>query len=208
MCEGITITFLGHACFRLTYRGFSLVLDPYDASGLPGMRPLCVQADAVLCSHGHYDHAYTRAVTLSGTAAKSPFSVSAIECPHDDAGGAKRGMNKIHILEAGGLRAAHFGDIGCGLTDAQARALSGLDAAMLPVGGFYTIDAAQADAICRRIAPTVVIPMHYRTERAGLPEIATVEPFLALRRDAVRHESDSLLLTKGMKRQTAVLRQK
>ncbi|NCB64414.1 MAG: Zn-dependent hydrolase, partial [Clostridia bacterium] len=61
MNEGITITFLGHSCFRMTYRGFSLVLDPYDASGLPGMRPLSVQADAVLCSHGHYDHAFTQA---------------------------------------------------------------------------------------------------------------------------------------------------
>ncbi len=208
MNEGITITFLGHACFKLTCRKFSLLLDPYDAAMLPGMPPLRVRADAVLCSHGHDDHCFTRAVTLSGTAESSPFTVTAIECPHDDAGGRKRGMNKIHILEAEGLRVAHFGDIGCDLTDAQAQALSGLDAAMIPVGGYFTVDAKQADAICRRIAPTVVIPMHYRTDRAGLPEIGTVEPFLALRRDVVRYESDAFLLTKDTPRQTAVLTQK
>ena len=57
---------------------------------------------------------------------------------------------------------AHLGDLGCGLTPEQAEALSGLDALLIPVGGFYTIDAGQAKAVVDQLKPRVVVPMHYR----------------------------------------------
>ena len=41
---------------------------------------------------------------------------------------------------------AHLGDLGCELEPEQLEALKGLDALMIPVGGFYTIDAKQARA--------------------------------------------------------------
>jgi len=33
----------------------------------------------------------------------------------------------------------------------------------VPVGGTYTIDAQEAFAICKRLEPNIVIPMHYKT---------------------------------------------
>lgn len=86
---------------------------------------------------------------------------------------------------------AHFGDLGCALTDAQANALQGVDVALIPVGGFYTIDAAQAKATADRIGAKVVVPMHYRTARFGLEPIATLDEFLRLCADPVLLDRDT-----------------
>jgi L-ascorbate metabolism protein UlaG (beta-lactamase superfamily) len=41
---------------------------------------------------------------------------------------------------------------------------------MIPVGGHYTIDAAQAKKVLDQLQPMVAIPMHYKTEvNAGWP---------------------------------------
>ena len=48
---------------------------------------------------------------------------------------------------------------------------------MIPVGGFFTIDAGTANAICERMKPEVIIPMHYRTDKCEFP-IAGVDEFL------------------------------
>ena len=55
-----------------------------------------------------------------------------------------------------------------------------LDAALVPVGGTYTVDAAGAKAVCEALNPKCVIPMHYRHAPCGLPDVAGVEDFLAL----------------------------
>jgi L-ascorbate metabolism protein UlaG (beta-lactamase superfamily) len=34
---------------------------------------------------------------------------------------------------------------------------------MIPVGGFYTIDAKQATEVVNQLNPKIVIPMHYKT---------------------------------------------
>ena len=46
--------------------------------------------------------------------------------------------------------------------------LKHLDAILIPVGGYYTIDAAQAKAVVDDLAPRVVIPMHYRSDHFRL----------------------------------------
>ena len=53
------------------------------------------------------------------------------------------------------------------LPDSQIRILHGVDALMIPVGGYYTIDAATARALVERIEPAVTFPMHYRGEGFG-----------------------------------------
>ena len=69
MTEAVTIQWLGHSCFRMEYRGFSLVTDPYEDGYVPGLAPLRVSADAVFCSHGHGDHSAEPCVALSGKTA-------------------------------------------------------------------------------------------------------------------------------------------
>ena len=166
----ITLTYYGHSCFVLEKDGYRIALDPYD-SHVPGYPPLKITAQAVYCSHGHMDHAYTDAVTITA-GGENPFTVKEYDIPHDDAGGSLRGMNTIRVFEAEGLRIAHFGDIGCELPPDYVKALKGLDVAMVPVGGFYTIDAVQAKALRERIAPKVLVPMHYRRGAAGFDVIA------------------------------------
>lgn len=170
------ITWLGHACFMVEYEGYRVVIDPFR--DVPGFRDTCAEAEQVLCSHGHYDHAYRKGVTLH-LGKESPFTVETVDCFHDEKGGALRGRNTIHILRAGGLTLVHLGDLGHPLSEAQAAKLRHCDVLLVPVGGTYTVDAAGAAEIVKVLQPRVTVPMHYRGADFGFSNIAAVEPFLA-----------------------------
>lgn len=170
------ITWLGHSCFSLESGGYKLVVDPY--TDVPGCGPLQVEADAVFCSHDHFDHNYLPAVTLR-QGGESPFSVHTLKTWHDDRQGALRGENLVHVFRAEGLTVVHLGDLGELLTDRQAEELAGCDALLLPIGGTYTIDAVQAKEVMEQVKPRVVIPMHYRGPGFGFDDIGRLEPFLA-----------------------------
>ena len=62
---------------------------------------------------------------------------------------------------------------------------------LIPVGGFYTIDAAQAQALCSALKPRIVVPMHYRSDTCGLSNVAPAEDFLRLRSDVVYAHSSA-----------------
>lgn len=204
MQTAITITWHGHACFCAEFDNYRIVLDPYAHGSVPGHANLSLSAHQVLCSHGHGDHNFAQAVDLL-PAKPSPWQVTPLASFHDDVEGAKRGPNTIHILQAGGFKIVHLGDQGCALTVEQANALQGLDALLIPVGGFYTIDAAQAQAIVQQLQPRVVIPMHYRTDAFGLPVIGRLEDFLVLRQDTKVYPGNTITITKDTANQTAVL---
>ena len=127
------LTWLGHACFLLEEDGYRIVLDPY--TGVAGYPPLHIQAHAVFCSHGHFDHHATDCVELLPER-ESPFTVREVETFHDDRGGALRGTNTVRIFTAGGLSVAHLGDLGHQLTVEQAAAIGPVDAVLVPVGVF------------------------------------------------------------------------
>ena len=194
----------GHSCFTLDTAQGRVVLDPYLEDSVPGLSPLHLSADLVLCSHGHQDHNARDAVALTG----APVSLQVEEIPtfHDDRQGALRGPSLIHVISAEGLRVAHLGDLGCALTPEQAGRLQGLDALLVPVGGYYTIDAGQAKALVDALRPRVVVPMHYRSDTFGYDVLAPLEDYLALCRDVVRYPGNTLELTAGTPAQTAVLR--
>lgn len=199
------ITWLGHSCFIVESQGYQIVLDPYQDGSVPGFAPVRVEADQVLCSHGHGDHSGTECVSLRQGAA-SPFTVETIDTWHDDKNGAKRGPNTIHILSDGQCRIAHLGDLGCGLTSGQKDKLRRLTALLIPVGGFFTINAAQAKALVDELAPTVAIPMHYRGRGFGYPVIGKVDKFTKLCGNVITYPSSELELTPQTIRQTAVLK--
>lgn len=198
------IRWLGHACFRFESEGSSLVLDPYEDHRVPGVGTVRAEADAVLCSHGHGDHNAVENIALTGR--PCTLSVEVHNCFHDDKAGALRGTNKIHIISDGPVRVAHCGDLGHRPEGALLEALKGLDALLVPVGGYYTMDAAAAHALAEAVQPKVVIPMHYRVDgRFGYAEIGTLDEFLALRTDVVRYEGNEIEITPQSEKQTAVL---
>lgn len=201
----IQIKWLGHSCFRVECEDYAIVLDPFEPGSVPGFKDIEEVADQVLCSHEHHDHNYRAGVTLRDDGRKNPFTVTALPSFHDDCQGAKRGPNTIHLLEAEGLRVAHFGDVGVMPAPEVLEQLQNLDAIMLPVGGFYTVGPKEAQEIVKAISPRVVIPMHYRSDRFGFDVLGTVEDFLEGGGRWMRCDTDTLEVTPNMSQYIAVL---
>ena len=174
----MTLTWNGHSCFTLDTGAGRAVFDPYEPGSVPGWTLPPLAAEAVLCSHGHHDHCHAAGVKQTRMA--PGFTVETVDCWHDEVHGAKRGSNIIHIVTAEGKRFVHLGDLGHTLTAEQAAAVGRPEVLMIPVGGYYTIDAPTAKALCDRLRPRLIVPMHYRGDGFGYAEIETVEPFLRL----------------------------
>lgn len=170
------ITWYGHACFGVESEGYRIVLDPYEK--VRGYADPHLTANAVLCSHDHFDHNCRAAVTVEPAA--SPFTVDTVATCHDDQGGKLRGKNTVHIMKAEGVTVVHLGDLGHRLTEAQAAPLRGCDVLLIPVGGTYTVDGAGAKAVAEALTPRIVVPMHYRRGDIGFESIAPLEEFLRL----------------------------
>lgn len=171
--------FLGHAAVLLTSEdGTTLLIDPYNPGGFGGRmnyRPIPYRADAVVCSHDHLDHC---AVNHLGNSPHlineddegyGPFEVIRHAAFHDEYGGRRRG-GVVDVLEirVDGLKLVHLADVGHSPSAALVEPLRGADVLFVPVGGFFTIGAAQAHEWKRRLAPRRCVPVHYRTERCTL----------------------------------------
>ncbi|MBR3131985.1 MBL fold metallo-hydrolase [Candidatus Saccharibacteria bacterium] len=175
------IEYLGHSCFRLDDE---LVVDPYKDGSVPGLAPLRVSGVKVICSHGHADHSGVECVEIDNSRECS-FKIEEVPSFHDDAKGALRGPNTIFVITSGsGEKLVHLGDLGHFPNDEQLEKISDADYLLIPVGGYYTIDAKTAMEICLASRPKRIIPMHYRTSDSGYPEIATVDEFLKLAEEA------------------------
>lgn len=169
------ITYLGHACFRLKGRLGTVITDPYEAKvgwSLPN-----VSADVITVSHNHFDHNNVKAVRntarrdhpfiidAAGEYEVGGISVFGVNSYHDSEEGTHRGSNLIFNIFFDELRVCHLGDLGTLPTPEQFESIGGVDVLLCPVGGQTTIDAAQATQIIRKLEPSIVIPMHYRTDK-------------------------------------------
>lgn len=198
----MNITYFGHSCFCVEEDDFRIIFDPYENGSVPGCGDLDEEADKVICSHGHSDHNAAGQIRLR-QGHRDPFSVSVIHSFHDNKKGRLRGQNDITIVK-GTFSAAHMGDIGCELTDEQYALLRGVDVLMIPVGGFFTIDASQARKMADRIGARVTIPMHYKGKGFGYPVIGTVSKFTELSSDTSYYGSQ-ITIDRDTPRQTAVM---
>ena len=197
------ITWNGHSCFTVKTQEGSVVLDPYEDGKVPGLGPLRLEADAVLCSHEHGDHNFRAGVSLTGR----PFGVrvEAIPSWHDEVCGRKRGSNTIHVLYAEGMKLVHLGDLGTELNREQIETLAEPDILLIPIGGYYTINAVQALEIVEQLRPRVTVPMHFRRGGMGYDVIATPDEFLARCPNVVEYPGNTLTVDLQTPAQTAVL---
>ena len=178
------ITYIGHACFCMSAKdGTRVITDPYDAS--VGLAMLPLHAELITMSHEHHDHNCEEMIVGAPKIARGPELAAAggvtarvVRSWHDDAQGEKRGANFIRIFGIDGLKVVHMGDQGCMTDEDVLEAISGADVMMIPVGGFYTVDAQEAKAIIEAARPKCVIPMHFRTAHGNYSVIADHRAFL------------------------------
>jgi L-ascorbate metabolism protein UlaG (beta-lactamase superfamily) len=200
------ITWLGHAAFLITTEdGVKILTDPYEADSYDGAlayQPIEEEADVVTVSHQHADHYHPKGlkgdpdiVIGPGTQTIGGLTFKGIPSFHDPSDGRERGENTIFVFEADGITVCHFGDVGHVLNDEQLSEIGHVDVALIPVGGFYTIDAREATEILEKIGPSIVIPMHFQTKACSFP-IATVDDFLKEKEHVERLGSSEISLTK------------
>jgi len=188
----IKVTWLAHSCFLLENEtGARLLMDPYDEC--TGYQVPKIKADLVTTSHKHGDHAnldmvegdssnYTLIDTV-GSFEELGFKVNGVAAKHDDEGGQKRGDIIIYVVECENVRICHLGDLGHRLNQSQIDAIGHVDVLMIPVGGFYTIDAKTAKEVVDDLNPLVVMPIHYKTDSSTYP-IESEQAFLDLMQKA------------------------
>lgn len=175
------IVYLGHSSFLLKGNDYSLVIDPYQNGSVPNLRfPNVEPVDVVVCSHEHADHNARELVNIKD----NPASVGAISAtvPHDDCGGAKRGLNKIHMFDIEGYKVVHLGDTGCLLDEKTLEPFKNCDILLAPINGFYTIGSRELKEIANIIKPRILIPMHYymKEYNSGYPDGNMIEEFKKL----------------------------
>lgn len=152
------IQYLGHSCFKIESEGFSVILDPYEKGSVPGLRDLDEEANLCLCSHEHGDHNGRDCVKITDAGKRNPFEIERLYSWHDDAQGALRGSNIIHILHAEGRSIVHLGDLGCMPETEQIENMRGADVVLVPAGGHYTAPPEKMARLISLLAPKTVIP--------------------------------------------------
>lgn len=172
----------GHSCFKVICENGTVVFDPYAPGSVPGLELPELKADAVICSHGHSDHCAPERIILSGH--KPEMKLRQIETFHDSKHGELRGRNLVSVISSEGMNLAHLGDLGHELSGTQLEELGSIDVLLIPIGGYYTIDAAQAKRITDAVKPRIIVPMHYRRGAQGIQQVCGVDRFLELFRSA------------------------
>jgi L-ascorbate metabolism protein UlaG (beta-lactamase superfamily) len=203
------VRWLGHSCFLITSgRGIKILTDPYGKNvsyTLPKVAP-----DIVTLSHHHFDHnAYWRAegnprivkrtsdfyeeheVNVKGESVK----FKGIPTYHDTSLGKKKGPNTILVWSLDDIYFCFLGDLGHIPSEKEYETMGKVDVLFVPVGGLTTIAAKEASDIVNRLSPSLVFPMHFKTEFGGeaLCNILSddVSIFLARMRDVRKLDTDS-----------------
>jgi len=195
------IRWLGHSSFLIeSERGIKIITDPFDET--LGYKLPRIKVNIVTVSHEHFDHNYVRGIKGRPIVFKGPvkreshkMEFKGISTYHDSVFGSKRGPNTIFIIKADGLKLCHLGDLGHILSPDKLTEIGSIDILFIPVGGFYTIDSAQATQIVNDIKPRITIPMHYKTEAIEF-SIDTVDLFLSNKDNVKRLESNELEIRK------------
>ena len=204
------IQWLGHACFKITENGYSIVIDPYNSDYTEGYPKLDITADKLLISHENYGHNYRDGVKLSGRDEnESPFTIKSFEVDHDSVNGIMRGKCLVHIIEANGVRVAHMSDIGTQLNGGQISQLMDLDAIMVTAGSLTGLPSEAVQRMYEELFPKVLIPMHYRDGVRGPRRLETINDLINKFETpdfAKFYNTDTIEITADIEPQIAVLK--
>lgn len=193
---------LGHACVSLTDgRGTCLLIDPYESGEFDGRlryEPIDVEPDYVVSSHAHADHAAFDAVPgtfqIVDSGRAGSFEIGRVKAFHDEYGGRRRG-GSIDILKitVDEQVIVHLSDVGHSPITSVCAQLGQPDILLVPVGGFFTIGAAQAWEWIERLNPRCAIPVHQRTPACEL-QIRDTSGIAAWRSESIAWKSSPIVV--------------
>jgi len=180
------ITYLGHSCFKISGKKINILTDPFDPAFV-GLKLGKQDADVVTISHAHPDHNYLGLMKnddylLLDSAGEFEIKESefiGVEASHGVVDGVDKGKINMFSFEVDGVKIAHLGDLGTELSGKQLDCLDGVDILLIPVGGYYTLDAETAVKVVTQIEPKIVIPMHFKAGQKieNIDKLTTAEDF-------------------------------
>lgn len=189
------VKYLGHSAFIITSdSGLKIITDPYTTAPSLTYGEITESADIVTVSHDHLDHCNAagvggnpQVVKGAGRVVVRGIEFNGIAGYHDEVRGRMRGNNTIFCFDVDGMRVCHLGDLGHLLDDRQVLEIGDVDILLIPVGGYFTIDARAASQVCNQLKPGIIMPMHYKTEK-GIPGISGVDAFIKGKDNVTRLE--------------------
>ena len=197
------IKWLGHAAFLITAEdGTRIITDPFGKFPDLNYKPIKETAEIVVVSHQHGDHiggevkGNPQTVSEVGTRKVKGIEFKGVASFHDPSGGSQRGTNTIFCFTVDRVKVCHLGDLGHLLSEKQIAEIGEVDVLLIPVGGFYTIDAQEATQVCAQLNPKVIIPMHYKNEKCNFP-ISGVEDFLQNKSNVKRLDTSEIEIKKA-----------
>ncbi len=187
--KGIKIKWLGHAAFEISDQKTTVLIDPWLTNPLSPVKPQEVKPDYIIVTHDHSDH-LGEAVEISKRTGAQIIGVFELANYISQNGGNSIGMNiggpavlkdglTVYLTQAfhssthgsptgavifmNGLRIYHAGDTGLFGDMKLIGEVYNPDVALLPIGGFFTMNPEQAAIAVQLLSPRYAIPMHYNT---------------------------------------------
>lgn len=173
------ITYLGHSAFRLRGKDVTVVTDPYPpALGISMGKP---QANIVTVSHGSANHAFLdgvggdpRVISGPGEYEVQDILIAGVATASEPGTGP---VNTAYVFRFDDLIVCHLGDINTKLNDAEVEAIGNINVLLIPVGGGGALGPTQAAEAINQLAPSIVVPMHYRLDGGTVDGLEPVEHF-------------------------------
>ena len=101
-------------------------------------------------------------------------------------------------------RSVHLGDLGHELTPEQVRRIGPVDVLMVPVGGIYTLNGAEAKKVVEQIKPKMyVIPMHCGTN--VYDDVLPATEFLEDQKNVKRFPANKLSIESDLKTDAPII---
>lgn len=185
------VTWFGHAAFSIEMAENVVLIDPFlDRNPVSPVKAADItRADVIFVTHDHGDHlgdAFTickrtnatlvaaveladyaeqngvkkvEGLNIGGSVKIKEVKLTVVQALHTASRGAPTGV----IIEGGRKTVYHAGDTGL---FGDMRFLGEFykpDLALIPIGGYYTMDARTGAEAVKLLDPKAVIPMHYKT---------------------------------------------
>jgi L-ascorbate metabolism protein UlaG (beta-lactamase superfamily) len=176
------IVWYGHSCFRISERGqAAIITDPFGED--LGYEVPRLKADIVTVSHDAPGHNFLAAIkgyehVISGPGEYEIGGVFILGIATFDQTQENPRRNVVYVFDYNSLIVAHMGDLDHVPSQSMIDALGPVDIALIPVGGGKSLSSSQAAEVVSLLEPSIVVPMHYRTDVLQSVDLDPVDRFL------------------------------